>query len=293
MNLGIRHFIFENGGVLKRLSQRVHDSVYFSDGRLPQYAGQNVRIATAFIDLADGAPEVVRRIDAEIWHFDETGARRPEAYGPGHPIHRDRSAKASAPQTVVDVTSEMAARRWDRENRWTPTDADVTRMINVIWPKQAGRTIAAPPLVESPEKRRPPMTFAAKRTLDEFWRPSHEIISKLALLGEKDLKAFIAGVAEKSDPFDPIGNALWNGIAAAAQKELEIRQARKSPKGTWFAALEKTEHQTCSTVEYAECDGRAAAEKAARALLVKHASLFSATTTIEALLYPKIEWPGP
>jgi hypothetical protein len=235
VSTGIRHFIFDGDGTLKRLSQRVHDGVYFRNDRLPQYAGAKVRIATVFILITDGVLDRVRHVDAEIWHFDETGALPPETYGPGHPIHRmhwdDTEVRTVSEQAVVDVAGEIARRRWDRENRWTPTDADVTRMINVIWPKLAGRPVPTAPQVTGTEKRRIPMTQPAKRAIDTLWKPVFDITERIGPLNEKDLKAFIAGAKEKAEPTEPVGSAIWGGIAAAAEKQLEIVKARASSKG--------------------------------------------------------------
>lgn len=298
MSIGIRHFIFEDDGTLLRLSQRVVNGLIFGTDRLPQYAGRKVRMVTVAMPLESGKPQFIGHLEGTIWHFDEAGAWVP-AYGPEFGAGRsvDRVALISSSDDVVDVTAQVARRRYERDHRWTPTDADVTRIVHAIWPEQAGRPVPRPEPAIGIEKRRPSMSFAAKRALDDCWKPTHNIGSTIMHLDDRDLKAFIAGAADELDPADLISSALWEGILAAAQKEMEIRKARKSGKGKWFAALEKTvsgpEAAECSTVEFVECKGRDAAVKAAREMLVKHSVLFSETTEIEARLYPAIEWSGP
>jgi len=304
VSIGSRHFIFEDDGTLKRLSQRVHDGVHFRNDRLPQYAGAKVRMVSVYMPLDDGKPMFIQHIDAEIWHFDETGARL-DAYGPGYPhpldwlSEQDRKDAADKP-AVVDVTDQIARRRWEEKYRWTPTAADITRVVNVIWPKQAGRPVPTPPQVTGTEKRRIPMTNAARRVLSGLWQPVGEITERVGDLNDKDLKAFIAGAREKADPIEPMANAVWLGIVAAAEKQLEIEKARMSSKGIWVASIEAERPSpdypnvySVEIVEHRECKGREAAVQAAREMLATHAHLFDTTTEIHARLCPEIEWSSP
>src|SRR3546814_8909646 len=68
---------------------------------------------------------------------------------------------------VVSIVGRRRRQEWERQNRWKPTSADITRIVYAIWPEQAGGSGARPKWIRGARKRRPPMTYAAKNALRE------------------------------------------------------------------------------------------------------------------------------
>ena len=116
-------------------------------------------------------------------------------------------------------------------------------------------------------------------------------------LDERDLKWVVAELREEAeDRCEKVDSPIWLGLAAAAEKRLDVLKARRSTKGKWYAVAEFTVWETGNRagrhdiLEEVECNGRKAAVTAARELLKKHAHYFDERTTIEANIYPEIEW---
>lgn len=46
---------------------------YQGELRMPEYAGMSVRIAFAHMELEDGRPAVLKRLECSAWHLDDEG----------------------------------------------------------------------------------------------------------------------------------------------------------------------------------------------------------------------------
>jgi hypothetical protein len=302
MSTGFRHFLYEADGTLRSMPLRVFDGLVTGRDRLPQYANQSLRILGVFLNLEDGRPVDVKRVEASIWHFDQTGELLRDLRGAMMALE-DSGRLVEGDDwggPVVDITAQLEHRNWNARNRWEPTPADITRVVHIIWPAQAGREVSRPAMISGAAERRVPMTYAAKHALRECHLPLWEVGRKLEDLGDKDLKAFIQGAREKIEPGNPVSNEFWKGLAGAAEQMLEIRKIKRSGKGIWYAAIEKcvmepppSHTASITTVVCRECKGRGSAVKAARELLAEYAHLTDADTEISARLYPAIEWNGP
>ena len=295
---GIRYFLFEADGTLRHLPIRVADGLVQGGDTLPEYANQRIRGLRVVLDVENRKPIRMVDYDADIWRFDESGSVRQNfvnaAFAARETFDDMRIELRQRPGAVVSVRARIARRQWERENRWNPTDGDLSRVVDAIWPELAGDNASRVERITGSAKRRLPVTYQAKHAVHEIVMPTFEIRRQFERLGDKDLAAFIQEAEESlDDPGDFIGNEIWKGIVAAARKDLEIRKARKSSKGRWFAAIEKDDDGTVTTVEFRECGGRATAVKAAQEMLAQHAGLFDVRTTVEARLYPEIEWAGP
>ena len=60
VGISIRHFIFAPDGQMRRLSSEVINAVVHDRDTLPQYAGQEVRVATVILEMQGRAPIKVR-----------------------------------------------------------------------------------------------------------------------------------------------------------------------------------------------------------------------------------------
>jgi predicted RNase H-like HicB family nuclease len=301
---GYRSFLYEADGTLRRVPLRVADGLARGTDSLPQYANQRLRGLYVVIWIEGGQPQLIERVEPFIWPFDEDGYAQANlakmamtAWETHDAIERERRAK---PGLIADIKPQIARRRWEQESLWKPTDDEIKRITAIIFPEMADGPAERPRSVTGTAKRRLPMSFEAKRALDDCWRPAHDITSKIERLGDKDLKAFMQGAEQRLDAADPVTTAFWKGVIGTAEKELEVRAARKSSKGKWFAAVEAFIAEPgarglarSSTIEFRECDGRVKAVAAAREMLAKHAVNFDVGISIEARLYPEIEWAEP
>lgn len=61
-NITFRYFLFPPEGGLRRLSVRLLNDLVHHGERLPQYAGQRVRVADVIVVLADGVPHHIHDV---------------------------------------------------------------------------------------------------------------------------------------------------------------------------------------------------------------------------------------
>jgi hypothetical protein len=74
--IGLRFYLFEADGSLRRLSTRVADGLIRGEDRLPQYAGQRLRFALAILLLDGGRPASVDKVEGSWWEFGADGSVR-------------------------------------------------------------------------------------------------------------------------------------------------------------------------------------------------------------------------
>jgi hypothetical protein len=303
MSTGLRIFLFEEDGTLRHVPHRVMDGLIHGEDQLPQYAGRQLRAATALVYLADWKPKRIASVSGSIFRFDSEGG-----------LHRSLAASAmmaletfgavreaaGATETVVNISPRLNRAKWERENRWQPTSADITRIVHAIWPEQAGRPVERPKPAIGIKKRRIPMSRPASNAVRECAMPAFNIQRQIDDLDDKDLKSFVANAREGLAHGDPVSNEIWKGAIAAAEKRLEIRRTWRAGKGKWFAEVSKMVsdpeplHTAESiTIEFRECQGKAAAIEAAREMLARHAHQFGERIEIEARICPEIEWDEP
>jgi hypothetical protein len=299
--LGVRFFLFEDDGTLRRIPLRVANALGISDERLPQYAGKKMRVATVVVELAQGKPIRVCRIVGDVWRFDAAG-HLVLGYGDAETNLWAKADAAGAPEEaggVVDIRSRQARRQWKRRTGWEPRSGDITRLVHQIWPEAAGRPVEPAPFVTGTKKRKPSMTWESKRALHQV--REHVTGARYALeeLKEPSLKALIGQVDEDLPREEHLDRPLWEGVRAAAERKLQSLKTWRSGKGRWYAYVEKMVAEpdrnvfVGQTVEYRECDGKREAVRAARELLAKHAHLFDDGVMIEAGIAPDGEWLKP
>jgi hypothetical protein len=303
MSTGCRFFLFEEDGTLRKLPHRVLDGLVHGIDRLPQYAGRHLRAATVYVERVDGKPHRIASVQGSIFHFDsEGGLQRSLAASAFTALATFDALRepVSVNEPVVDISPKLERQRWERENRWQPTSADITRLVHAIWPEQAGRPVERPKPAVGIKKRRIPMSYQATNAVDKCLLPAINIQGVIGDLDDKDLKAFIAKCREGLEHGDPVSNEIWKGIIAAAEKRLEVRSIWRSGKGKWFAEVSKMVSNADPSgtaeliaMEFSECDGKAAAIRAAREMLARHAHKFDERVAIETRIYPEIEWDEP
>jgi hypothetical protein len=128
----MRYFLYESDGTLRRISQRIVWDLVLGRDCLPQYADQNLRMLSVYLALDDGRPAQISGQEAEILHFDGAGGIRQglanSAAWAGATNEALQEAESTGP--VIDIVPRVERRRWGRENRWQPTDAEITEIVH-------------------------------------------------------------------------------------------------------------------------------------------------------------------
>lgn len=122
---------------MRRVSQRVAGELRYGRELMPQYAGQTVRVAYVYYHTANRKPVSIWHIDGIIWKFDETGSIEAHMWE-GNQRAVDALQWDDEPRREDKVV--MFPRRYrktvsDEEFWWTPSIADINRMIRAIWPE--------------------------------------------------------------------------------------------------------------------------------------------------------------
>ena len=134
MGIGVRVFFVGNESRVKRISLKRFQSLIDGgrDGeRLPEYAGQRLRIAVVILEVRGRKPVAIERIDRAILVLDETGrVDRSQEQKQGRLAVGSLSwpMPESKEKSVVDASSLFAKKLIAHEYSWRLT-ADVEEAI--------------------------------------------------------------------------------------------------------------------------------------------------------------------
>lgn len=295
MPISVRFYLFATDG-LQRISRRVMEGLCQGRDALPQFAGTKQKVANAIIELENGKPIRLASVEGTYLDFDSAGKIQEalwrgliEAMDTHDAMERSKRAK---PSTVVDLTPKLNRERWQRENRWTPSQRDLDLICDDVFGRRKGSNIPLK-VVKGVAAKPPSLTFEAKAAVDEIRTRLSSIEGKLELLSEQSLKglAFEARRLAKDDL-----DVLWFGVAEAADRRREILARHRTGKGTWYASVEIIRWDTIrrlgetSNVAYEKCNSKKKAEEAARKLLSENAKYFTAETSVEVRVVCDLEW---
>ncbi|SFJ72732.1 hypothetical protein SAMN04487925_110243 [Bradyrhizobium sp. cf659] len=295
MPVSVRFYLFASDG-LQRISHRVMEGLCQGRDAMPQFAGTKQKVVNAIIEVENGKPARIVNIEGTYLDFDSAGKIQEslwrgvvEAMDTHDALERSKRTKASK---VVDLTPKLNRERWQRENRWTPSQRDLDLICSNVFgrqdasktPLRVAKGVAAKP---------PPLTYEAKAAIDEIRTKLFTVEGKLELLSEQSLKglAFEARRLAKDD-----SNQLWLGVAEAADRRGEILARHRTGKGTWYASVEiirwdaSKRSGESSSIAHEKCNSKKEAEEAARKLLSENAKHFSAETSVEARVVCDLEW---
>jgi hypothetical protein len=296
MSVSVRFYLFADDG-LQRISQRLMQGLAHGNDAMPQYAGTRQKAADVIIEVENGKPVRIAKADGNFLTFDKKGQ-----------VHRDlRAGGMEAMETfaaleraerkpaskVVDLAPKLKREKWERDNRWTLSKHDLDLISDDIWK----RKLAATPKVQQAKgvvAKPPAITFEAKEAVREIQTHIFGIDGKIEFLTEPALKgfAFEARRLAKND-FD---NAVWRGIADAADRRREILARYRTGSGVWYASVDviRWDHSRHSgeteSFVHEKCNSKKEAEEAARRLLAENAKYFSAESSVEARVVCDLEW---
>jgi len=296
MSLSVRFYLFADDG-LQRISQRLMHGLALGNDAMLQYAGTKQKAADVIIEVENGKPIRIAKADVNFLTFDKKGQ-----------VHRDLQAggmqaietfaalersQRQAPSKVVDLAPKLKREKWERDNRWTLSKQDLDLISDDIWKRK--RAVA--PKVQQAKgvtPKPPVMTFEAKQAIREIQTHLFGIDGKMEFLTEPALKGFAFEARRLAkDDFD---NAVWRGVAEAADRRREILARYRTGSGVWYASVDvirwDNSRHTGKSESFAheKCNSKKEAEEAARRLLAENAKYFSAESSVEARVVCDLEW---
>jgi hypothetical protein len=135
------------------------------------------------------------------------------------------------------------------------------------------------------------LTFEAQQAIREIQTHIFGIDGKMEFLTEPALNGFAFEARRlASNDFD---NAVWRGVAEAADRRRETLARYRAGAGVWYASVDvirwDNSRRTGKSESFAreQCNSKREAEEAARRLLAENAKYFSAE---EARVVCDLEW---
>jgi hypothetical protein len=264
---------------------------------MPHFADTKQKVANVSIEVEDGKPARIVNATGTYLHFDSKGRVHESLQRSGMEAMETfddlERSKRIRPSKVVDLSPKLNREKWERENRWEPLASDLDLISADLWKMKK----AAPAQVVQAKGTSPippPMTHEAREAIREIQTHVFSIGGKLEYLTEPALKglAFEARSLASND----FNNAIWLGVAGAADRRREILARHRSGSGIWYASVDviRWDHSRHSgeteSFVHEKCNSKKEAEEAARRLLAENAKYFSAESSVEARVVCDLEW---
>jgi hypothetical protein len=296
MSVSVRFYLFADDG-LQRISQRLMQGLAHGNDAMPQYAGTKQKAADVIIEVENGKPVRIAKADGNFLTFDKKGQVHRDLQAGGMEAMETFAALERAERKpsskVVDLAPKLKREKWERNNRWTLSKQDLDLISDDIWKRKR----AASPKVQQAKgvvAKPPAITFEAKEAVREIQTHIFGIDGKIEFLTEPAFKglAFEARRLAKND-FD---NAVWRGVADAADRRREILARYRTGSGVWYASVDvirwDNSRHTGKSDSFAskKCNSKKEAEEAARRLLAENAKYFSVEHSVEARVVCDLEW---
>jgi hypothetical protein len=274
------------------------DGLVQGQDAMPQFAGTKQKVANVIVELEEGKPARITRADGSFLHFDAAGKVHESLVNSGFEAMEtfdalERSKRIKSKSKVVDLSPKLNREKWEREHRWELSKNDLDLISADLWKMkraEVAKVVQAKGVTAVP----PPLTFEARNAVREIQTHVFGIQGKLEFLTEPALKglAFEARSLASND-FD---NAVWLGVANAADRRREILARYRNGSGVWYASVDviRWDHLRRSgdtdSFVHEKCNSKKEAEEAARRLLAENAKYFSAENSVEARVVCDLEW---
>jgi hypothetical protein len=296
MTVSMRFYLFAPDG-LQRISHRVMEGLCHGEDAMPQFANTKQRVANVTVEIEDGKPARILSATGIFLSFDGKGKVHEslqrgglEAMETFEALERSQRIR---PSKVIDLSPKLKHEKWERDDRWELTKADLDAISADLW-KMKKAPSATVIQARGSKPIAPPLTNEARQAIQEIQGHVFGIGGKLEFLTEPAPKglAFEARSLAAND-FD---NAVWLGVASAADRKREILTRYRTGSGVWYASVDvirwnhsRRSGETDSFV-HEKCNSKKEAEEAARRLLAENAKYFSAEISVEARVVCDLEW---
>jgi hypothetical protein len=288
MGFGVRFYLFADDG-LQRISQRLMEGLASGKDAIPQFAGTKQKVANVILEVDNTKPVRIDRADGSYLKFDENGQVNRDLVASGFAAMEtymalERTGRTSPTGKVVDLAPKLNRDKWERENRWTLTQADLDAIADDIWKRKKAsspKVTQAKGIAPTP----PRMTWEAQEAIRDIQTKVWSIGSQVERLVEPALKgvSFEALRLARADE----NAVLWKAVSEAADRRLEILKRHRTGSGVWHACVDVTRwdvtrHSGETTSSFHErCNSKKEAEEAARRMLIENVRHFDASHSVE------------
>lgn len=264
---------------------------------MPQFANTKQKIANVTVEVEDGKPARIVNATGSYLHFDRKGKVHESLQRGGMEAMETFDAlersKRIRPSKVVDLSPKLNREKWERENCWEPSASDLDLISGDLWKMK--KAAPANVIQAKGSKPAPPsITHEAREAIREIQTHVFGIDGKLEYLTELALKGL--SFEARSRASNDFNNAIWLGIAAAADRRREILARHRNGSGIWYASVDviRWDHSRHSgeteSFVHEKCNSKKEAEESARRLLAENAKYFSADVSVEARVVCDLEW---
>lgn len=134
MGVGVRNFIFEETGHVRRIPQTRIDRLLRSEESIPHQAGGRLKIATVFLEMRDRRPVSAFNYGFWLLHFDPLGYidERKEFEGLRLAMNILTGRSVERNGKVVDISARLYERRYRVEHTWTPTPEEWEKLADLV-----------------------------------------------------------------------------------------------------------------------------------------------------------------
>ena len=298
MGIGVRFYLFAEDG-LQRISQRLMNGLASGKDAIPQLAGTKQKVANVILELDNAKPVRIDRADGTYLTFDNNGQVHNDLVASGFAAMEtyralERAGRIVTTEKVVDLSPKLIREKWERENRWTLTKADLDAIADDIWKRKKAaspKVTQAKGIAPTP----PRMTWEAQEAIKEIQKQGLE---HRRPAGAACLNRPSRGYRSKHLSWQKLisTQALWKAVSEAADCRLEILKRHRTGSGVWHACVDVlrwdiTHHSGETTASFHErCNSKKEAEEAARRMLMENAKYFNSDHSVEASVVCDLEW---
>ena len=134
MSIGVR-ILFLDGDRIIRVSQRRFERLVDRDlnEAMPEYAGQRLRCAMVYVQLADRKPVEVVRIDYRLLPLDPDGRLDADLQSRKMMLAGEMFGRgiAGTSERVVDFGPYLAEKQYRAEYKWKPTENEERALVDL------------------------------------------------------------------------------------------------------------------------------------------------------------------
>lgn len=134
MSIGVR-VMFLDGDRIVRVSQRRFERLFDRDlnEAMPEYAGQRVRCAMVYVQLADRKPVEVVRIDYMVLPLDPDGRLDADLQSRQMMLAGEMFGRGitGTPERVVEFGPYLAERQYHAAFKWKPTENEERALVDL------------------------------------------------------------------------------------------------------------------------------------------------------------------
>lgn len=140
MGMGVRAFVFEDHGTIRKVSSKVISDMLMGKSHVafPEYAGKRIRFAVIFVDMVDRKPKRITRTEFLRVGFDSKGkVDDREATDKMRLAGTVLSGAFSSPSEPADILMslqpDLAKLKYKDTYRWNPSPFEMNKLKELVF----------------------------------------------------------------------------------------------------------------------------------------------------------------